>query len=285
MALNKDQQRAYEAVDTFLESEEQVLSISGGAGTGKSYLIDHIERGYDNIKLCATTNEAANVIGGITIHKYLGFALGCNKVNPGRHMEHHVILVDECSMLKACILKHMLSLGNKIILVGDSNQLTVGVTINMMDYPFVELKQNMRSKSEHLTNLVKHLNDCVETQNYPDMNAHIGSHLEMITDHRDFLRLVRDEQDDYIVVAYQNAVVERYDDMGFNAMTSHKSQGKSYPVVYIDARDMISSHMKTKNQFNNPLDLNTYLRLLSVAVSRSMYKVYCFVGDKRYWND
>jgi len=286
MSLNNDQQRAYSAVGKFLETDDRVLSISGGAGTGKSYLIDHLYHGYNNIRLTATTREASAVIGGITIHSYLGFALGCTKVNPGKLRNKDIILIDECSMLKACMMKYLLdNTSNKIILVGDANQLTVGVTINMMDYPFVELNQNMRSKSEHLTSLVRHLDECVETQTYPDMKAHIGSHLELVTDHKHFKQLMEVECDDYIVVGYQNVIVEKYAELGHTAMTSFKAQGKSYPVVYIDARDMISSHTKKKNQHNNPLDKNTYLRLLSVSVSRAMYKVYAFVGDKRVWKD
>lgn len=286
MSLNKDQQKAYEAVGKFIKSDERVLAISGGAGTGKSYLINHIYHGYDNIKLTATTNEAAKIIGGITIHKYLGFALGCEQVYEGTLRDNDIILIDECSMLKMCIMRYLIkNTLNKIILVGDANQLTVGLTIDMMQYPFVELKENMRSKSKHLANLVQHLDDCVERQEYPSMKAHQGSHLELIYDHKELLRLLESESDDYILVSYTNKIVDRYVKHGFNAITAHKAQGKSYPIVYIDARDLMSNHTKPKNQFNNPIDQDTYLRLLSVSVSRAMYKVYCFVGEHRKWTN
>ena len=281
--LNRDQQRGLDKVGIFLKSEERILAIKGGAGTGKSFLIDAIYRQYSNIRLTATTNEAANVIGGITIHRYLGFALGCNKENPGILANHEVILIDEASMLKLCILKYILNeTDNKIILVGDPNQLTVGTTINLNDYPSVELNQNMRSKSEHLVRLVKHLDECVARQIYPDMKSHIGSHLEFVENHRDFLKYMDEENDNYLLVAYQNNIVDRYVEAGYDALTTHKSQGKSYPVVYIDARDLMVSHTKKKNQFNNPIDMDTYLRLLSVAVSRAMYKVYCYIGENRW---
>jgi len=284
MELNSSQQIAFDLVGKFLISSERVLTITGGAGTGKSYLIDALYKEYKNITLTATTREAASVIGGRTIHSYLGFALGCERVNPGRLQPHHVILIDESSMLKACMMKYLLSsTNNKIILVGDANQLTVGITVNLMDYPFVLLTENMRAKSEHLVKLVEHLDDCVEKQEYPNMKAHIGSHLVFIENHKKFLNLMNNEEDEYLLVAYQNRIVDRYKEEGFEALTSHKAQGKSYPIVYIDARDLISSHIKPKNKFNNPLDKNTYLRLLSVSVSRAQYQVVCFTGETR-WN-
>jgi len=282
--LNKDQQRAYNKIEKFLDSTEKVISISGGAGTGKSWLIDKLYHGLQNIQLTATTNEAAKVIDGITIHKYLGLGIRCEIVNNYPKLRpHHIILIDEASMLQVKIMRILNALPNKVILVGDSNQLTVGITVNLMDYPFVELTQNMRAKSEHLKLLVNHLDNCVETQSYPKIKDHIGSHLEIVDDHKVFQNLIDIEQDDYIVTAYQNVIIDRYKNLGFNALTTYKVQGKSYPIVYIDARDFITSHTKPRNQFNNPIDLNTYLRLLSVAMSRAMYKIYVFTGNKRIW--
>ena len=283
MELNKDQHHALDKIGSFLKSEEKVISILGKAGTGKSVLIKAINETYDDILITATTNEAAQVINGITIHKYLGFALGCIQENKGHHQPHHIILIDEASMLKLCIMQYLLSLPNKIILVGDPNQLTVGVTTRLHEFPFIELTQNMRAKSEHLKKLVEHLDEAVALQQYPKLKSFQGSHLEFIDNHKHFMDLIEYEQDEYIVLAYTNRVVEHYREYGYHTLTTHKSQGKSYPIVYIDATDLIHSHTKKKNKFNNPIDMNTYLRLLSVGISRAMYKVVCFTGEKRQW--
>ena len=254
-------------------------------GTGKSFLIDKLYHGYDNIILTATTNEAAKIIGGITINKYIGFGIrGVQEYN-SNILPHHIILIDEASMLQVSIINHLLTFNNKIILVGDKNQLTVGYTANLMDYPYVELTKNMRAKSKHLISLVEHLDNCVELQEYPNIPEYVGSHLELIEDHNAFKNLIDIEEEDYVVITYQNSLVNRYRDLAFNTLTAHKVQGKSYPIVFIDARDFITSHTKPRNQFNNPIDLNTYLRRISVSMSRAMYKIYVFIGDRRKWND
>ena len=72
----------------------------------------------------APTNKAANIINGMTIHR---FAISCSKKNI-REMKLDYIIVDEVSMLQEMFYKFLCSIGRafpsiKFIMSGDFNQL------------------------------------------------------------------------------------------------------------------------------------------------------------------
>jgi ATP-dependent DNA helicase PIF1 len=152
--LNNKQQFA---VDQTLNGEN--ILITGPAGTGKSYTIKHIiellQANGKNIGLTATTGTAAFIIGGQTIHSFMGLGIGDtsiadifikikNRSNIYKTLaELDVLIIDEVSMLdtilfekisdilcyvKSHFLKDMELLnkpfgGIQIILIGDFCQL------------------------------------------------------------------------------------------------------------------------------------------------------------------
>jgi ATP-dependent DNA helicase PIF1 len=73
-ALNREQQRAYDAI-----KEGKSVLLQGAGGTGKSYTIKNIVKwarnGGINIGTTATTGAAAILINGCTLHSYLGVGL------------------------------------------------------------------------------------------------------------------------------------------------------------------------------------------------------------------
>lgn len=91
------------------------LFITGGAGTGKSYLLNQYLSTLDTTKtaICASTGVAALLIGGITFHRFLGLQLFegtveslITKVNARRnaqikkrYIETETIIIDEISMM------------------------------------------------------------------------------------------------------------------------------------------------------------------------------------------
>jgi ATP-dependent DNA helicase PIF1 len=93
---------------------ENIL-ITGPAGTGKSYtvkyIIDILNTNNKNIGLTATTGTAAFIIGGQTIHSFLGLGIKDNSladifINIKKHTniykrlaELDVLIIDEVSML------------------------------------------------------------------------------------------------------------------------------------------------------------------------------------------
>lgn len=68
------------------------------------------------------------------------------------------------------------------------------------------------------------------------------------------------------------------------ASTIHKAQGDSIDSVFIDVADIYSQLKRVPSKFNNynrPIAVNEFVRLLYVAISRMREKAYLFVGNKR----
>lgn len=114
---------------------ENVVLISGKAGTGKSTIARAILKIYKNygIASCALSAKAAQRITeatgfpASTIHRLIG-AKGLNEFeyNFNNPLYQDVILVDECSMINAKLFYDLLQAirpGSKLIMCGDNRQL------------------------------------------------------------------------------------------------------------------------------------------------------------------
>ena len=145
--LNVEQELAIEAV----ERNNNIL-ITGSAGSGKSfvvkYIIQYARESNKIIGICAMTGSAAVLIGGTTLHSFMGIGLGTDSVdylvrkirsNPNGKLESlttlQMLIIDEVSMLNDDLLtkiSQILSIirknpapfgGVQMILVGDPFQL------------------------------------------------------------------------------------------------------------------------------------------------------------------
>jgi ATP-dependent DNA helicase PIF1 len=117
MELLNSKQRL--AVDQTLNGEN--ILITGPAGTGKSYTIKHIiellNNNKKNVGLTATTGTAAFIIGGQTIHSFLGLGINDSSladifINIKKHsniykrlVELDVLIIDEVSMLDTILFE------------------------------------------------------------------------------------------------------------------------------------------------------------------------------------
>lgn len=155
-ALNHDQQKVFIDLLSFINDPvRKTHRISGGAGTGKSFLIsevaDNLLKHKDqdcplkDVVITATTNKAAAVLKGTmprhradikTIYSFMNlrvqndFSNGTQKIVPTpKFVTHHntLIIIDEASMVTKK-LYHYLDVGTsstcKILFVGDKNQLS-----------------------------------------------------------------------------------------------------------------------------------------------------------------
>jgi len=108
--LNEKQQ---EAVDSVMSGDN--ILLTGSAGTGKSftvkYIIDVLKTNKKKYALTAPTGTAAIIIGGMTIHSFMGIGLGKgktqdivkkiykNKIIYDNLVNLEVLIIDEISML------------------------------------------------------------------------------------------------------------------------------------------------------------------------------------------
>ena len=108
MMLNDKQTKAYNAV-----MDGKNVFITGSGGTGKSYLLDQIQRGLDHAEkeyiICAPTAAAALLVGGVTVNRAFnlpaGPAVNSEKMKirssaPDILKRADVVIIDEISMCR-----------------------------------------------------------------------------------------------------------------------------------------------------------------------------------------
>jgi hypothetical protein len=160
--LTPGQQEGSDSFFQFLMSEDATFGISGGPGTGKTFLMGHLANKvmqeyhdacamlgitpeYDEVVFTATTNKAAEVLesslnipgtrGQVqTIHSYLGLKVQENfktgktditKTNNYCKKPRKIVFIDESSMIDEALYGIILEAfeKSKVIFVGDCDQL------------------------------------------------------------------------------------------------------------------------------------------------------------------
>ena len=161
-------QKQAEAVRKALK--DKILVITGGPGTGKSFLLNAILKIVSRLKarilLAAPTGRAAkrmNEATGFeakTLHRLLEFDFqkGGFKKDEEHPLNCDLLIVDEMSMVDTVLMHHLLKavrLDTTLIMVGDVNQLpSVGAgnvlkdIINSGTVPVVELSEIFRQARE-----------------------------------------------------------------------------------------------------------------------------------------
>ncbi len=167
IALSEEQKDIIRALIT-KKGEEQVQTVGGYAGTGKTTLIATLVQKLSNWAVCAYTGKAANVLrrkgiaGAQTIHStiyqpyddngevYFDLIAPHNFVKDG-------FIVDEGSMVGKEIYEDLLSFGKPVIFVGDHGQLEpVSGDFNLMQNPMYKLDKVHRNAGE-IAHFAEHL--------------------------------------------------------------------------------------------------------------------------------
>ena len=170
------------AIDTALNSDHRMIFITGGAGTGKSAVFQHIRSEYLSrgmkVIAVAPTNQAARIIGGTTIAKQFGIKpevdvtatkedqvqrFSTKSITLDTVDSNTILMIDEASMLGFTIFDAIISRveAEKVILFGDLDQLPpvndIPVNWTTVCDAVVRLTKNYRAKSpsiaEHLTTI------------------------------------------------------------------------------------------------------------------------------------
>ncbi|XP_065645352.1 ATP-dependent DNA helicase PIF1-like [Hydra vulgaris] len=122
MKLSSEQKLAFKWLD-----DGENFFITGGAGCGKSYLIDAIaksEQIYKQMTVTASTGIAAYLLNGSTVHSFAGIETGTKSddyyiryMHPEVHkrwLQTDVLIIDEISMINAETFDLLHRLGCKI---------------------------------------------------------------------------------------------------------------------------------------------------------------------------
>ena len=149
--LNKGQQDALKDIEEFISSDRKYHVLTGGPGTGKTFLISSILqqtgmlKNFTNIRVCATTNKAVAAIhdaignqysidistihSALNLRMYNDYSTGESKCAPGKGYSIHrntFFIIDEISMSNKDLEKYIDEATDsscKILKVGDKFQL------------------------------------------------------------------------------------------------------------------------------------------------------------------
>ncbi|MCH9811863.1 AAA family ATPase [bacterium] len=162
--LNAMQQKAFSLLNT-----TSFFLITGGPGSGKSFVAKEIIKAYKNaypekkIICTAPTGKALSALSkahedSITMHKLLGIKEGFVQKEKRPTIIADLLIVDECSMISPALFHALFSAlldHTKVILIGDPHQLppVSGASIfhdftNIHALPKVKLLSPMRSDKE-----------------------------------------------------------------------------------------------------------------------------------------
>jgi ATP-dependent DNA helicase PIF1 len=122
--MNEQQRKAYNAI-----VDGKNIFLTGGGGVGKSYIIKTFYNNYNQYKkigITSTTGVSAIILGGTTLHSYLGIGLGEEnidtlyfKIKRNARAKRNwimtdVLIIDEVSMLKPELFDKLEQLGRLI---------------------------------------------------------------------------------------------------------------------------------------------------------------------------
>lgn len=241
--LSHDQR---DAVALGMNMQERIVSVTGGAGTGKTttmkQLYDELIAAGKTVALCAPTGRAAKRISeatGVpasTIHKLLEFPKPGDKnlELKGRRIAYHeprrgpffplsqdVLLIDECSMIGVQLFDQImgaLKSNGSVRLFGDINQLPpveqqsvikqVAPFKDMLKrYPSVVLRYNFRSEDSIVSNSLRILSSRLPVRN---------AGFEIIYTNFPFQTLLEyvTEHKEYTTAAHQILIPTRKGDLG-----------------------------------------------------------------------
>lgn len=267
--LNQGQQAAADAFFQFLFSPEKEFNISGPGGYGKTFLMGHlidvilpryhdtckmmgISPLYDEVVMTATTNQAAEELGGSTkrptstLASFLNlkvkddFKTGRSFLTKKENWKVHerkIIFVDECSMVDTALYTalHEGTLNCKIVFVGDHCQLApVMETLSPVyrqGMPVHTLTQPMRNSGQPaLMALCQQLRNTVETGIFQPIRIvpgvvdwFEGDRMQQEVDSH-FLHQTHDSR----ILAYTNARVIEFNDYvrDYRQLPSHYTVGE-----------------------------------------------------------
>lgn len=233
VGLSACQIKAKAEIESWLvDPDSPEFILSGGAGVGKSYLIDlvlndlktinemrellGVKARLHDVHFTATTNKAASVIQGQTIFSLIGVSIfndyktGETKYGYGgaKNIHDSLIIVDEASMISDEVLSMIRNycVDCKILFVGDKYQLNpVGLDYSPVfdsGIPMVEMTtQRRQDEDSYLYEVIQSVRDWVDTGVAPSIIG--GTNVSYVTD-IELKRFAADNNPDDKIISFTN---------------------------------------------------------------------------------
>jgi exodeoxyribonuclease-5 len=169
MSLTESQKNALD----LLLTHPPIFILTGYAGTGKSYLINHFvmeAKKNNNVVITAPTHKALGIVeGNYTIYSYLGLVLKeeedqlvLTPTDKAKVCRGDIVIIDEASMINTVTLDYILDMREKydlkLVFIGDSAQLPpvqeyISPVWEMKDIVTFELTEIVRQAED--SNIIK----------------------------------------------------------------------------------------------------------------------------------
>ena len=264
-----DSDKALNEIYEFLLSDRKEHILEGGAGTGKSMLIQELITkvfpayqhtaslvGLEPLEqcyLCATTNSATEVLTRAltpvktvrTVHGLFGIRLkknyrtgdydydDCHSIT----ISNSLIIIDEASMIDPKL--HTIIIANsgnsKLLYVGDWKQL-LGVKGTLPNYGYISksyLTQIKRTSSPELKTLYEDMRQSVATTTLPKITLSPGI-IDWFSDPDEVINFMLNNMDTTAIGAYTNNTV--------NAINAYIRESLGYGSFYVVGEKVIVSN-------------------------------------------
>lgn len=269
-----DSDKALNEIYEFLLSDRKEHILEGGAGTGKSMLIQELItkifpayqhtaslvglKPLEQYYLCATTNSATEVLTRTltlvntvkTVHGLFGIRLKKNYrtadydydaafITP---INYSLIIIDEASMIDPKL--HAIIIANsgnsKLLYVGDWKQL-LGVKGTLPNYGYISksyLTQIKRTSSPELKTLYEDMRQSVATTTLPKITLSPGI-IDWFSDPDEVINFMLNNIDTMAIGAYTNNTV--------NAINAYIRESLGYGSLYVVGEKVIVSNIATRS--------------------------------------
>jgi len=254
--LKPGQKEVYDKLLEFINDDnpsDLIFTLSGAAGTGKTYITQYIiveELNPRDVIVTAPTNKAKKVIASrlpdsiesMTIHSLLGLKIKYNfktgkeeltKAKDHRFDEYPIIFVDECSMVDSelydYIVEACVESDSKVIFVGDKFQLppvneSDSLTLNNIHAELTEIVRQQNGNP--ILELVTCVRENIEAKTLPlskvtnyDQETRKGYIYTKNKNHfiQSILTMAKESYgkgpDSFKVIAWRNKTVESYNQL------------------------------------------------------------------------
>lgn len=236
IVLNSDQVRALAKINEWLSSDKQYFALRGFAGTGKSTLMKELSKLPFNFYFSAPTNKATKVLSeflGVkckTTYSLLGLRMVAEEdkrvlsaTDVPELGANPILVIDEAGMLQRNVVDLLISLGYRVLFVGDPAQLNpIGEIISTAWRLAGNNKVTLR-KVERFDNELLHLStalrDCLKNKTWrsPIVSANNGKEGVFILPRTKFeetlTKLQLTDWDTTKVCCWRNRTVDGYNNI------------------------------------------------------------------------